>query len=150
MKKKLSAIILSGMCIGAFASTETNICIQNPSTKPFYMSVSGINNDDWNGVSRPDNNFNRIAINPGETHCEREEVERSHWAARFVFVVNATNGESKSSDMMLNPSKGWYWMSKDYSPLLANGDGHSQDGYTEGFDCPAGSGDHCRLFKISY
>lgn len=148
MKKTLSVIILSGINIGAFASTETHICIQNSLTQPFYVTVSGINKDDWEDGVGPGKNFNNIAINPGEIHCEREEVERSWWEATFNFEIHDTDGNSKTSSMALNPAKGWYWMSQDYSPLLADGNRHSQDGRTEGFDCPAGSGNNCRLFKI--
>ena len=71
-------------------SWETNICIRNTTASSHQITVADIANYDWDGVSRPDKNFNNIAIEAGATICRREEVNQHANQQSFTFIVDDT------------------------------------------------------------
>jgi hypothetical protein len=74
-------------------SAKTFLNIVNESPFDFTIQVSEITNSDWDGVSRPDNNFHNVKIASGQSKQEREEVNtsnRSHW---FTMLLVFSNGD---------------------------------------------------------
>ena len=69
---------------------ETNICIRNNTNSSHQSTVADIDNYDWDGNTRPDKNFNNIAIEAGATICRREEVNAHAYQPSFTFIVDDT------------------------------------------------------------
>lgn len=67
-------------------SDETWICLKNTTSARKLIQVDNIYNNDWDGVSRPDRNWHNTYVEPGQTRCERAEI--NHWNnPTFTFVI---------------------------------------------------------------
>lgn len=76
------------------SSFATNFCILNESDYDIITTqVDQIDNFDWDGVSRPDHNFQDVAIHAGYRLCEREEVNRWTTGAWFRIKLVFNNCE---------------------------------------------------------
>jgi hypothetical protein len=71
-------------------SWETNICVRNTTASSHQITVADISNYDWDGVSRPDHNFNNLSIAAGETICRREQVNYHAEKQSFTFIIDNT------------------------------------------------------------
>lgn len=93
----LGIFFLTTMGQGAFAggSVETNICIKNTTSVRQRIYVADIKNYDWDGDSRPDHNFDGLAISPGETICKREEINGNSAYPEFTFLIDGAPSEMK-------------------------------------------------------
>ncbi len=124
------------------ASQKTILCVRNRTAQPHDLDVTNIDNFDWDGTSRPDNNFRGQRIAPGETRCNREEVN-SYSKPAFTFLV-----DGDATRMVLFGGK-WFSFQSSNNPNALYGDkmtdSHPQI-LLEGYSCnndPA-----CRLFEI--
>jgi hypothetical protein len=73
-------------------SIHTRLRIVNNTTKGLRTSVSGIDSYDWDGGSRPDNNFNGVYI--GAKSAEERRAEVNRWASNcpFIMTLNFQDG----------------------------------------------------------
>lgn len=108
--RTLVSACFSLLCCGdAFARSEkTVLCITNTTTERKLLLVEGINNYHWDGMSRPDHNWNSTYIEPGERRCEREEVSATliyttvYAYAKFNLIISGSsqkNVEMQYSNM---------------------------------------------------
>lgn len=145
MKKKtlaLALVMLSMSELALGASQKTILCVRNRTAQAHELDVTGIDNFDWDGTSRPDNNFRGQRIAPGETRCNREEVN-AYSNPAFTFLV-----DGDPTRMMLL-GRVWFAFQSSDNPNALYGDRmtdtHPQI-LLEGYACnndPA-----CRLFEI--
>jgi len=56
------------------------------------MTVQNVDNYDWDGVSRPDRNLHNVALGPGQTVRQREELNTNASSHMFTLTVNFTDG----------------------------------------------------------
>jgi hypothetical protein len=97
MKKLLMAVVLLLAFTHSEAkaiSQESWICLRNDTSERKLILVEDIDNYDWDGVSRPDRNWNGTYIEAGRTRCERAEVNirtRSY----FSFIIAGREGPHK-------------------------------------------------------
>ncbi|RZC33859.1 TPR 11 domain containing protein, partial [Asbolus verrucosus] len=66
--------------------------VNNTNTDIINTSVSGIDNYDWDGGSRPDHNFNGVFIRSKCSEERREEVNRNARHCPFTMTLNFRNG----------------------------------------------------------
>ncbi len=145
MQKKLLVLVLmmfslADVCLAA--SQKTIICVRNRTAQAHDLGVTDIDNFDWDGTSRPDNNFRGQRIAPGETRCNREEVNAKSKPA-FTFLV-----DGDATRMTLFGGR-WYAFQSSNNPNALYGDRmtdlHPQI-LLEGYSC---NNDHaCGLFEI--
>eukprot|EP01039_Chlorochromonas_danica_P001942 gene1942-2120_t len=69
--------------------------ITNNTGCTFIITISEIENFDWDGVSRPDNNFQNVAIAPRQSIRKREELNRK--AKVGAFRMRFTSGSMSFS-----------------------------------------------------
>lgn len=146
-KLKIGTLLFTIPC--AFASSiETHICIYNEDNKNHIITVSDIDNYDWEGSSRPDLNFQNIIIPPGLLHCEREELNTfSGWlrnTAKFTFYIDGKAAQMENFVGTLDHR----WLSKNNSALIATGT-YSYEGFTSGSYCKFLNPNDCTIFKIT-
>lgn len=130
----------SEVCLAA--SKSTTICVHNRTDMAHNLDVTDIDNFDWDGVSRPDKNFRGVLISPGETRCNREEVN-TYSKPAFTFLI-----DGDSTRMSLFGGK-WFAHQSSADPNALWGDRmtdqHPQI-MLEGFACNKGPA--CGLFEI--
>jgi 1-phosphatidylinositol phosphodiesterase len=79
------------------ASQQTTLCVVNFSGKDIVSTeVSEIDNSDWDGDSRPDHNFNRVAIGNNNSRCEREEINSHSRGCWYKLQVSFADNSSLS------------------------------------------------------
>jgi 1-phosphatidylinositol phosphodiesterase len=136
----LYILLNSGNCIAA--SKKTILCVHNKTTQAHNLDVTDIDNFDWDGVSRPDNNFRGLVIGPGETRCNREETNTRSKPA-FTFLVDG------DPTRLLMLGGRWFAYQSSNSPNALWGDSMT-NAYPqiilEGYPC--NNDPECRLFQI--
>ena len=63
------------------SARQLNLCITNGTAKTIYTHISAINLYDWGtpwspGSSRPDKNFDRVALTPNNVYCQTEIIRK--------------------------------------------------------------------------
>ncbi len=82
-----SVVFLSLFCSQSDASSlETWICLKNETGERKLILVKDVDNFDWDGLSRPDHNWNGTYVEAGQTRCERAEINSS--MANFGFIID--------------------------------------------------------------
>eukprot|EP01040_Poterioochromonas_malhamensis_P002517 gene2517-2674_t len=74
-------------------STASYLEFRNETDVSFRTSVSGIDNFDWDGDSRPDHNYNNITINQRSVVNQREELNAKA-ASSWYTIVFKNGGET--------------------------------------------------------
>ena len=92
MKKLIYLMTFTGVVATnayAVSSYATYICLRNATNVNQYITVGSIDNNDWDGDSRPDHNFNNVTLAPGQIDCQREEINAiiSGDYANFDFYI---------------------------------------------------------------
>lgn len=77
-------------------STKTFLKIVNKTKENMTITVTGTDNFDWDGSSRPDHNFNNVSINANSTREEREELNNNARSAWFTMHITFSNGDKIS------------------------------------------------------
>ncbi|MCW2119920.1 phosphatidylinositol-specific phospholipase C [Flavobacterium sp. 7A] len=77
-------------------STKSFLKIVNQLENRIAITVTGTDNVDWDGSSRPDNNFNNISINGNSSREEREELNNNTKSAWFTMNIKFDNGDDIS------------------------------------------------------
>ncbi|MDU1891473.1 MAG: phosphatidylinositol-specific phospholipase C [Dysgonomonas sp.] len=73
------------------ASRESYLRIVNLTKHAMTVNVSSVENNDWDGISRPDRNFNNVTIEPFSSLRHREELNywaRSAWYNMYFCFEN--------------------------------------------------------------
>lgn len=70
------------------ASKATYLKVFNNSPSDCLVTVDSTNNDDWDGVGRPDKNFQRVSIGAFTGREEREEL--NVWSSSAWFTMHIT------------------------------------------------------------
>ena len=81
----LFLILCSGEAVAG--SVKTSICLTNETSDRKLILVEDIDNFDWDGLSRPDHNWNGTYVEAGQTRCERAELNTSAISVNFSFVI---------------------------------------------------------------
>ena len=157
--KLSSALMLSFFLMGYYfdvmagSSDETHICIRNTTSASHHIQVTDINNYDWDGVDRPDHNFNNIDITAGETICRREEINHNSNHQGFTFLIdgNPTRMQIQLEavgDDLYDLDWGAYTNFSNITALYGEkkGDYTDPEGWFLGYAC--NSGKLCRLFEL--
>ena len=103
MRKKLHYVALPFLLLlasaqDASAKSDTyTICLKNDTNQVKTILVEDVDNYDWDGVSRPDRNWNGAVVGPGETRCELAEVNYYAGKVHFSFVINGPSDLHKVS-----------------------------------------------------
>lgn len=77
-------------------STASYLEINNQTQHEFTISVSGIDNFDWDGDGRPDHNFQNVKVGAGSANKQREELNAKANSAWFNMTLSFSNGDSIS------------------------------------------------------
>lgn len=77
-------------------SRKTYLEIINRTPHALHITVDGTDNYDWDGVSRPDRNFNPADLPPGGSKKEREEINANASTCPFTMHVRLSNGQDFS------------------------------------------------------
>jgi hypothetical protein len=76
------------------SSKQTNLRVFNASNLNMStIRISSVDNSDWDGDSRPDENFNNVTINAFGIKSEREEINTSNSSAHFTMTITYSNGD---------------------------------------------------------
>lgn len=75
-------------------SYATYLKLTNNTGKKVSTSVSEVNSYDWDGVSRPDNNYNGITINSKDSVVNREELNSNSNGAWYRLTLTFDNGDN--------------------------------------------------------
>ena len=75
------------------SSRESHLEIQNKTSLTMTIKVDGTDNFDWDGDSRPDQNFNNVSIGPNSSKREREELNANANSAWFNMHITFENGD---------------------------------------------------------
>lgn len=144
-------------CSGlAMASTETWICLKNETGERKLILVRDIDNFDWDGLSRPDHNWNGTYVEAGKTRCERAEVNNAANPPTFSFIINGAQAAHKStlkftkSTLDHNTAVRWIvYVGSDPSTSVLRGNIPAKEDmeYEVGKRCD-GVGQFCREFFI--
>lgn len=76
------------------SSKESYLQITNNTNQSFSIAVSDIQNSDWDGVSRPDQNFQGVTIQPGTSNKQREELNKYANSAWFKMTLKFSGGQT--------------------------------------------------------
>lgn len=76
------------------ASKESYLEIKNSTKQNFSISVSEVDNYDWDGNSRPDHNFQGVTIQPETSNKQREELNKYAKSAWFRMTLNFAGGQT--------------------------------------------------------
>ena len=99
MYKLVIALIALSTLLGSeanAASWESWICLRNDTKTRKLILVEDIHNYDWDGMSRPDHNWNGTYIEAGRTRCERAEVAAGSGAHTFSFIIDGRERPHKA------------------------------------------------------
>jgi Carbohydrate binding domain (family 11) len=71
----------------AAKSYETWICLKNTTSEKKLILIDDVDGYDWDGLSRPDRNWNGTYVEAGGRRCERAEI--NYYAAQhsFSFII---------------------------------------------------------------
>jgi hypothetical protein len=69
------------------------LTIENQSGHGFKIKVTEISNYDWDGVSRPDHNFEGVNIPNGQSVKNREELNSNANGSWFRMTLALDNGD---------------------------------------------------------
>nr|VFK27063.1 MAG: hypothetical protein BECKMB1821G_GA0114241_10258 [Candidatus Kentron sp. MB]VFK31381.1 MAG: hypothetical protein BECKMB1821I_GA0114274_10239 [Candidatus Kentron sp. MB]VFK75457.1 MAG: hypothetical protein BECKMB1821H_GA0114242_10239 [Candidatus Kentron sp. MB] len=75
------------------ASHATYLSIFNFTNEDINITVTETDNYDWDGVSRPDHNFNNVTIASEKMKREREELNASARSAWYRMNISLLNGD---------------------------------------------------------
>lgn len=75
------------------ASTETHLKVVNYTKNSMYITISSVENSDWDGDSRPDHNFNDVTINAFSSRIQREETNNAASSSMFNMHLTFSNGD---------------------------------------------------------
>jgi hypothetical protein len=73
-------------------SKETRLRIVNNTTTGLTTSVSGVDSYDWDGGSRPDQNFNGVSIRAKSSEERRAEVNKYAKKCPFTMTLHFEDG----------------------------------------------------------
>lgn len=80
----------------AFASWETWICLTNETSVRKLIGVTDVDNYDWDGLSRPDHNWNGSYVEPGQTRCARAQITGGAGDRAFSFIIDGRQHTHKN------------------------------------------------------
>lgn len=100
MKTKLTLIVpalFMMLCPGnALAgSIETWICLWNNTSERKLVLVEDVDSYDWDGFSRPDQNWHGTYVEAGRKRCEKAEINVNASGPSFSFVINGRERAQK-------------------------------------------------------
>jgi tetratricopeptide (TPR) repeat protein len=85
-------MLLSTFSLIIMPSKHTRLRIVNNTITGLTTSVSGVDGYDWDGGSRPDNNFNGVSIRAMSSEERRAEVNNNAKRCPFTMTLNFQDG----------------------------------------------------------
>ena len=76
--------------MGSYATTLT---VQNMTSNSVTVTVSEVDSFDWDGSSRPDQNFNNVTILSKKQSTQREELNSDAASAWYRMPLTFSNGD---------------------------------------------------------
>lgn len=99
-------------------SQATRLTIINNTLHSMGVKVSEIDNYDWDGVSRPDHNFQDVTIGPWTMREEREELNTNATGCAFRMSLAFSNGHEISFRAMQSVARRLEYQREEASPPL--------------------------------
>jgi 1-phosphatidylinositol phosphodiesterase len=153
LRMGLVALALAGLALSVApaqaASQQTTLCVVNQSTMEITIQANVANNQDWDGDSRPDKNFNGRKIPAYDSLCQREEINTAASSANYSMSIRfSDNTQIQFSDDQLRAESKRNRILKTQAPWqIYQGSGGEMNGiYVQPVTAPDNSGWMGKLF----